>query len=107
MRLRNACATIAALPLMLCACATGPQERIARAEFQCEAGPKLKVAFNLDQKTATVRVDRSKAPPVVLASQNPGAGRNYAAEGYSLVGVGDEITWATPGARPTPCRESR
>ena len=65
--------------LALTACASGPQERIVRGEFQCEAGPKLKVAFNLD----------------------------HAAEGYSLVGVGDEVTWATPEGAPRTCRESR
>lgn len=99
-----------ALPLLatLAACASGPRERIARAEFACENGQKLRIAFNLDQKNATVRIDKSKAQPLVLASQNPGgAGRNYAAEGYSLMGVGDEVTWSGPSAPATQCRETR
>ena len=107
MRLRAACAiAVLALPA-LAACASEPEQRIARAEFQCQDGRKLKVAFNLDAGSATVRVDRSKAAPVVLPSQNPGAGRNYAGAGYSLIGVGDQVTWTTPEGPAVQCSESR
>lgn len=108
MRLRVVCAIATPIFfLLLSACATGPEQRIARAEFQCEDGRKLKVAFNLDAGSATIRVDRSKAAPVILPSQNAGAGRNYAGGGYSLVGIGDEVTWSMPEGPPARCRESR
>lgn len=107
MRLRIACAIVVPGLLALSACASGPQQRIARAEFQCQDGRKLKVAFNLDAGSATVRVDRSKAPPVILPSQNAGAGRNYAGGGYSLIGVGDQVTWTTPEGPAAQCTESR
>jgi hypothetical protein len=98
------------LPLILAgltACATGPQERIARAEFACDDGRKLKVAFNLDKGEAQVRVDRSRLPPVILTVVPGQAGRNYAAAGYTLQGIGDTVTYATPMGSPARCVETR
>lgn len=97
----------ALLLVALAACETGPQERIVRGQFACEDGRKLRVAFNLDAGSAEVRVEKSKTPPVLLAHQPGVAGRNYASQGYSLNGVGDQITYATPAAPATRCLETR
>ena len=92
--------------LALAACETGPRQRVVRGEFACDDGRKLRVAFNLDAGSAEVRVEKSKTPPVLLSHQPGVAGRNYAAEGYSLNGVGDRITYATPAAPAARCVET-
>ena len=97
----------AVLLTSLAACAGGPQERIVRGEFACEDGRKLKVAFNLDQPSAEIRTLKVKGPPVILPSQGSGGGRNYAGGGFSLFGIGDAVTWTTPGGAPTRCIETR
>ena len=98
---------VPALLLAVSACASGPEERVARAQFACEDGRRLRVAFNLDKGVAEVRVDKSKTLPVLLPRQPDAAGRNYASEGFSLIGVGDQITYATPETPATRCTETR
>ena len=104
--MRLALASAACL-LTLAACETGPQQRIVRSEFACDDGRKLRVAFNLDAGSAEVRVQKPKTPPVLLTHEPGAAGRNYAAEGYSLNGVGDQITYTTPAAPAARCTETR
>ena len=96
----------AVLLATLAACATGPEERIVRGEFACDDGRRLKVAFNLDAPSAEIRTLKLKGPPVILPSIG-GAGRNYSGGGYTLYGLGDAVTWTTPGAAPTRCIETR
>ncbi len=97
----------AVLVVTLAGCATGPQDRIVRGEFACEDGRRLRVAFNLDAPSAEIRTIKLKGPPVVLPSLGTGGGRNYAGGGYSLYGIGDAVTWTTPGLAPTRCIETR
>ena len=77
-----------------------------RARFACDDGRNLRVAFNLDQGFAEVRTEKSRLKPVVIPHQPGVPGRAYAQEGYSLTGVGDQITYASLEAPSTRCIET-
>ena len=103
MRLRPA---LALLPLLiLSACETGPRERVVDARFACEDGREVRATFNLDARTAALRI--GKKEQALLEGEAGVAGRAYGGAGYSLRGVGDRITLTTPGQAPVSCLETR
>ncbi len=91
--------------LALAGCASGPDERIVGARFDCEGGRRLDVRFNTTRQVALVRVPKGK--PVELASEHPASGMWYAGGGYELRGAGDTLNYTAPGAPKTKCEQVR
>ena len=101
-----ACALVAAVPvLILAACATEPKERRVRAEFGCEDGRRLRAVYFLDRGTAQLQLSRKEQAEVPALAGVPG--RAYAGGGWELRGIGDSVTFTSPGAPPTRCTETR
>ncbi len=96
-----------ALPLLLplAGCATGPAERRVRAEFTCEDARKLRVTYFQDRGAAELRLSRKEVAEIPAEPGVPG--RAYKGQGWELRGIGDSVSFTSPGAAPVRCTETR
>lgn len=94
------------LPLLLAlaACETGPRERTVSARFACEDGREMRAVFNLDARTAALRIGKKET--AILAADGP-TGLAYSGDGYALKRLGDRATLTTPTAPAASCLETR
>lgn len=96
---------IASLLLTLAACETTPKERRVRAEWACEDGRRLRTTFFLDRGTAELRLSRRELAEIPKVPGVPG--RAYTGGGWELRGLGDTVTFTSPGAPAVRCVETR
>ncbi len=70
--------------------------------YRCRDNSLVYVNFMSDGVTANVR-DREEEPPVATL-RAPAAGEAFVAEGYSLSGSGDTVTYDSPDTGAQSCR---
>lgn len=119
-----AAATVAAL-LSLAACSSEPElvettadpqaDQLAKAPpvqlppaikatktYRCKDNSLVYVTFLADDMTAMVR-DKQEEPPLATLKA-PAAGEPFVAEGFSLSGSGDTVTYKSPDSGTLSCR---
>lgn len=70
--------------------------------YRCKDNSVVYVAFSSDNLTALVR-DKEESPPVATLKA-PAAGQPFVAEGFSLSGNGDSVTYKSPESAAQTCR---
>lgn len=78
-----------------------PSIRVAKS-YRCKDNTLVYVSFMSDNVTAMVR-DKQEEPPVATLKA-PAPGQPFAAEGFSLSGDGDTVTYKSPDAAAQTCR---
>jgi hypothetical protein len=74
----------------------------ATKTYRCKDNSLLYVTFLADDMTAMVR-DKQEEPPVATLKA-PQAGQAFVAEGFSLSGSGDTVTYDSPDAGSQSCK---
>ena len=74
----------------------------ATRTYRCKDNSLVYVTFMADDMTAMVR-DKQEEPPVATLKA-PAPGEAYAAEGFSLSGSGNTVTYKSPDAGSQSCR---
>ena len=70
--------------------------------YRCKDNSIVYVSFMGDNVTAEVR-DKEESPPRVTLKA-PGADQPFVAEGFSLSGTGDTVTYTSPDSGTQSCR---
>jgi hypothetical protein len=70
--------------------------------YRCKDNSLVYVSFSSDNLTALVR-DKQEEPPVSTLKA-PAAGQPFVAEGFSLSGSGDSVTYKSPDSAAQTCR---
>jgi hypothetical protein len=70
--------------------------------YRCRDNSLVYINFMTDGVTATVR-DAQEEPPVATLTA-PAAGQPFVAEGFSLSGNGERVTYKSPDAPSQSCR---
>jgi hypothetical protein len=70
--------------------------------YRCRDNSIVHISFMSDGVTAAVR-DSEEEPPVATL-RAPAAGQPFTAEGYSLSGSGDQVTYRSPDKGSQSCR---
>lgn len=70
-------------------------------QYRCKDNSLIFVDFMSDDKTVNLRLKRDSAPTKLVAA-NPGEA--FTADGYSVEGVGKEITVTLPGKDALSCK---
>ncbi len=78
-----------------------PAIRVAKT-YRCKDNSVVYVSFLADNVTAAVR-DKEESPPRVTLKA-PGADQPFVAEGFSLSGSGDTVTYTSPDSGTQSCR---
>lgn len=70
--------------------------------YRCKDNSLVYVSFLADDLTAMVRKEQGGAPLATLKA--PAAGQPFVADGFSLTGSGDTITYSSPDAKSQSCK---
>jgi hypothetical protein len=70
--------------------------------YRCKDNSLVYVSFSSDNLTALVR-DKQEEPPVATLKA-PAPGQPFVAEGFSLSGSGDSVTYKSPDSAAQTCR---
>lgn len=71
------------------------------ATYRCKDNSLVYVSFSGDNLTALVR-DKQEEPPVATL-RAPASGQPYVAEGFSLSGSGNSVTYKSPDSPSQTC----
>lgn len=70
--------------------------------YRCKDNSVIYVSFLADDVTALVR-DKEEEPPIATLKA-PKAGEPFVAEGFSLSGSGDSVTYTSPDSGTLSCK---
>lgn len=70
--------------------------------YRCKDNSIVYVSFSSDDLTALVR-DKEEEPPIATLKA-PAPGQPYVADGFSLSGNGDNVTYKSPDSGTQTCR---
>lgn len=74
----------------------------ATTTYRCKDNSVVYVSFLADDMTAMVRLKQGGAPLATLKA--PAAGQPFVADGFSLTGSGDTITYSSPDTKSQSCK---